>query len=116
MITFITPLRVRSENSIAFEALMTDVRGKVRENEPGVLYYDFARSANDPATYVVIEVYRDESAHSAHMETDWVKSSIPKSASLVENGKFDIKQYVSPGTEPVRRKFDPEGEGARKPR
>jgi len=112
MITFITHMRVRSENAIAFEALMTDMCDKVRENEPQVLYYNFARSAEDQATYVVIEVYRDASAHSAHMETDWVKSSIPKSVSLVENGKFDIRQYVSPGTEPVRRKFLPEGEGA----
>ena len=29
------------------------------EHEPGVLYYDFARSVDDPDTYVVIEVYRD---------------------------------------------------------
>jgi quinol monooxygenase YgiN len=105
MITFITHLRVRTSNAIAFEALMTDMREKVRQNEPEVLYYDFARSAKDPATYVVIEVYRDGSAHTAHMETDWVKSSIPRSVSLVENGKFDIEQYVSPGTEPVRRRF-----------
>ncbi len=107
MITFITHIRLRSENAIAFETLMTDMCEKVRENEPGVLYYNFARSAKDPATYVVIEVYRDASAHAAHMETDWVKSSIPKSVSLVEDGQFDIGQYVSPGTEPVRRRFEP---------
>jgi quinol monooxygenase YgiN len=115
MITFITHMRVRSENAIAFEALMADVRDKVRGNEPDVLYYDFARSAKDPAIYVVIEVYRNESAHAAHMDTDWVKSSIPKSALLVENGKFDIKQYLSPGTAPVRRRFAPEGERTQKP-
>lgn len=107
MITFITHIRVRAENTAAFETLMTDMHDKVRENEPDVLYYEFARSANDPAAYVVIEVYRDESAHAAHMETEWVKSSIPRSVLLVENGKFDIKQYVSPGTAPVRRRFDP---------
>lgn len=56
---------------------------------------------------MVIEVYRDEAAHSAHMETDWVKSSIPKSRLLVENGKYDIEQYVAPGTEPVRRRSGP---------
>jgi quinol monooxygenase YgiN len=107
VITFITHIRVQSENAVAFEALMTDMCDKVREHEPEVLYYNFSRSANDPATYVVIEVYRDASAHAAHMESDWVKSSIPKSTLLVENGKFDIKQYVSPGTEPVRRRFEP---------
>jgi quinol monooxygenase YgiN len=103
MITFITHLRVSLENSAAFEALITDMRAKVHENEPDVVYYNLAKSANDPNTYVVIEVYRDEAAHAAHMETDWVKSSIPKSTLLIENGKYDIKQYVSPGTEPVRR-------------
>jgi quinol monooxygenase YgiN len=104
MITFITHVRLSGENAAAFEALMTDVCVKVRENEPGVLHYSFAKSVKDPDTYVVIEVYRDVASHSAHMETDWVKSSIPKSALLVENGKYDIKQYVSPGTEPARRR------------
>ena len=107
MITFITHLQVDPANAAAFEVLLTDVSDKVRENEPDVLYYAFAKSDKDPNTYVVIEVYRDEAAHSAHMETDWVKSSIPKSTLLIENGKYDIKQYVSPGTEPVRRKFKP---------
>ncbi len=105
MITFITHLRVNPANAGAFEALLTDMCIKVRDNEPGVLYYNFAKSVKDPDTYVVIEVYRDETAHSAHMDTDWVRSSIPKSTLLIENGKYDIKQYVSPGTEPVRRKF-----------
>jgi quinol monooxygenase YgiN len=107
MVTFITHLQVSPATAAAFEVLLTDVSDKVRENEPDVLYYAFAKSVKDPNTYVVIEVYRDEAAHSAHMETDWVKSSIPKSTLLIENGKYDIKQYVSPGTEPVRRKFKP---------
>jgi quinol monooxygenase YgiN len=107
MVTFITHLQVSPANAAALEVLLTDVSDKVRENEADVLYYAFAKSVKDPNTYVVIEVYRDEAAHSAHMETDWVKSSIPKSTLLIENGKYDIKQYVSPGTEPVRRKFKP---------
>ena len=112
MITFITHVRVSLENAAAFEGLMTDVCSKVREREAGVLYYDFAQSAKDPNTYVVIEVYRDEAAHSAHMEADWVKSSIPKSALLIEDGKYDIRQYVSSGSQPVRRRFEPEAKGA----
>jgi quinol monooxygenase YgiN len=103
MITFITHVRVSTKNAPAFEALLTEVRDKVRANEPDVLYYDFAKSVEDPGTYVVVEVYRDATAHAAHMETVWVKSSIPKSTLLIENGRYDIKQYVSPGTEPLRR-------------
>jgi quinol monooxygenase YgiN len=95
MITFITHIRVRAENAGAFEALMEEVCVKVRDNEPDVLYYDFAVSSKDSAIYVVVEVYRDDAAHSAHMKTDWVRSSIPKSTLLIENGSYDIKRYVS---------------------
>ena len=95
MITYITHLRVNAANAVAFEALMEEVRVKVREKEPDVLYYDFAVSSKDPATYVVVEVYRDEAAHAAHMKADWICSSIPKSALLIENGAYDIKRYES---------------------
>ena len=35
------------------------------------------------------------------MASPWVQDSIPKSIALVD-GKFDIRQYVSGGCEPVR--------------
>jgi quinol monooxygenase YgiN len=79
---------------------MTYVCAKVRECEPGVLYYAFAKSVDIPNTYVVVEVYRDRAAQSAHMQTEWIKASIPKTIFLLE-GKIDIKQYVRPGAEPV---------------
>lgn len=104
MITFIAHLKVRPENAPSFEALMAHVRGMTRQHEPGVAYYDFARSADEPETYVVIEVYRDAAAHAAHMETEWVRESIPQSRRLVE-GKFNIKQYVSAGVEPAVRRM-----------
>jgi len=107
MITFITHLRVSPENAAALEALLTEVTVKTRANEPDVLYYAFARSVKERGTYVVIEVYRNEAAHSAHMEADWVKTSIPQSTRLIENGQYDVRQYVSPGTEPVHSKFRP---------
>jgi quinol monooxygenase YgiN len=104
MITFIAHLQVRPENGPAFEALMTHVRDMARQHEPGVVYYDFGKSVDEPDTYVVIEVYRDAGAHAAHMKTYWVAESIPESRRLVE-GKLNIKQYVSPGVEPVVRQM-----------
>ena len=103
MITFITHIRVSPENAAEFEALITDVCNKVHENEPGVVHYSFARSVDDSNTYVVIEVYRDEAALRTHAETDYVKTSVPKTSLLIEGRKYDIKQYVSPGVQPVRR-------------
>lgn len=101
MITMITHMRVRPENVPAFESLMTDVCTQVREHEPGVSWYAFARSVDLPDTYVVVEVYRDAAVHAAHMASGWVRESLPRCARLIE-GKFEIRQYVSPGTEPVR--------------
>jgi len=102
MITFIAHLRVSPKNAAAFEELMTHVAAMTHEHEPGVAYYEFAKSVDDADTYVVIEVYRDVAAQSAHMRTAWVRESLPLSARLIE-GKPHIKQYVSPGCEPVRQ-------------
>ncbi len=104
MITFIVHVKVRPENAVAYEEMLTGVRDITRANEPGVVYYDFAKSADEPDSYVVIEVYRDAAAHAAHMATPWVIESIPKSRVLV-SGKFDIRQYTSPGVEPAVRRM-----------
>jgi quinol monooxygenase YgiN len=101
MITFIAHVRVRPENAAAFEELMAYVAAKTAEHEPGVAYYAFSKSVGDPELYVVVEVYRDVAVHAAHMASSWVRESLPKSARLME-GKPDIKQYVSDGSEPVR--------------
>lgn len=102
MITFIAHLRVRPENAEAFEALMTHVAAMTRQHEPGVAYYDFAKSADEPDTYVVVEVYRDAEVHAGHMASPWVTESLPKSAALIE-GRPHIRQYVSGDSQPVRR-------------
>ena len=105
MITFIAHLRVRPENAQAFEDLMTHVTAMTLENEPGVAYYGFAKSVDDPDTYVVVEVYRDQAACVAHGQTAWLTESVPQFLTLID-GLPDIRQYVSPGTAPVAAQFD----------
>jgi len=100
MITFIANLTVRPENASAFENLMAYVADMSNKNEPGVEYYNFAKSVEDPHQYVVVEVYRDRDACLAHGTTEWVTASIPKYLELID-GLPHIVQYVSPGAEPV---------------
>jgi quinol monooxygenase YgiN len=102
MITFIAHLRVKPQNAAAFEALMTHVATMTHQNEPGVAYYEWVKSVDEPDTYLVVEVYRDAAAQASHMATAWVTESLPKSAALIE-GLPHIRQYVSGGSEPVRR-------------
>lgn len=103
MITMVARMRVPPQNAAAYEELMTYVTDMTLKNEPGVPYYAWAKSVDEPDVYVVIEVYRDATAHAEHMASAWVRESLPKSVRLVEGG-FDIKQYVSPGQEPVALK------------
>jgi quinol monooxygenase YgiN len=95
MITYICHLQVPAQNVSALTGILSDVRDRSLAEEPGVLHYQFARSSDDPRTWVVVEVYRDAEAHAAHMAAPWVVESIPRAASLVEGG-FDIKRYVTP--------------------
>jgi quinol monooxygenase YgiN len=104
VITFTTHLRVAPDKTEALEALLAGVRDESRAKEPGVLYYDFARSADEAGVLLVIEVYADAAAHSAHMAAPWVKRSIPQALALVE-GPMQIRQYVSPGTTPAIRQM-----------
>jgi quinol monooxygenase YgiN len=103
MITFIARLRVKPENASAFETLISHVTEMTRMHEPGVAYYAWSKGVDEPDTYLVVEVYGDPAAQAAHMETDWVKQSLAKSATLIE-GRPDIKQYATPGSEPVTRR------------
>ena len=81
---------------------MTHVAEMTHRHEPGVAWYEWAKSVDEPDTYVVIEVYRDAEVHAGHMASAWVRESLPKSAALIE-GRPHIRQYVSEGSQPVAR-------------
>ncbi len=105
MITFIVHVSVSPENATAFEALMMHVVAMTQEHEPGVRYYEFAKSVEQSDTYVIVEAYQDQRAHAEHMASPWVKESLPSSLRLTE-GKPNIKQYVSAGCEPAVRQTE----------
>ena len=98
----IAHLGVPAANAEAYEALMNEVAEMSRRHEPGVVFYEWSRSVDEPDTYVVIEVYRDGDAHAAHMATPWVTHALPKCAGLIA-GRPHIRQYVSHGSAPVQR-------------
>ncbi|MEO6717428.1 MAG: putative quinol monooxygenase [Novosphingobium sp.] len=100
MITMIARMKVGPENAAEYEALLDHVTAKTLRHEPGVAYYAWSKSADEPNTYVVIEVYENAEVHAAHMASPWVRESLPKSVALVDGG-FDIQQYLSEGSAPV---------------
>lgn len=103
MITMIAHMRVAPVHAAEYENILAYVTEMTLQHEPGVPYYAWSKSVDDPGTYMVVEVYRDEQAHAAHMASAWVRDSLPRVAGLIE-GKLDIRQYVSPGQAPVELK------------
>jgi quinol monooxygenase YgiN len=104
MITFIAHFTVASENAAAFEKLLDHVV-TMSNTEAGVIHYGMSQSVEDPTTYAVVEVYRDQEAVAAHGQTAWLTESIPQFLTLID-GVPDIRQYVRPGTASVDAQLD----------
>jgi (4S)-4-hydroxy-5-phosphonooxypentane-2,3-dione isomerase len=61
-------VRVRSEHLDAFrDATLENARNSTQE--PGNLRFDVVQQVDDPARFVLVEVYRDESAVEAHRQS-----------------------------------------------
>ncbi|MBI4623563.1 MAG: antibiotic biosynthesis monooxygenase [Verrucomicrobia bacterium] len=61
-------VRVQPEHVEAFKAAtLANAQASVRE--PGIARFDVVQQADDPARFVLIEVYRTPAAPAAHKET-----------------------------------------------
>ena len=61
-------LRVKPEHVSDFiQATLENARESVKE--PGVARFDFVQDREDPARFVLVEVFRSEDAPAAHRET-----------------------------------------------
>lgn len=61
-------VQVRPESVAAFIAA-TQANARASLLEPGVLRFDVLQQADDPARFVLVEIYRDAAAAAAHKET-----------------------------------------------
>jgi quinol monooxygenase YgiN len=61
-------VHVKPESIEAFKAA-TLANAKASVQEPGVARFDVVQQADDPAKFILVEVYRDAAAQAAHKET-----------------------------------------------
>ena len=61
-------VQVKPECVEAFKAA-TLANARASGQEPGVARFDVVQQADDPAKFILVEVYRDAAASAAHKET-----------------------------------------------
>ena len=62
--------------------------------EPGNLWFDWSRSLDDPAEYVLVEAFRDGDAGAAHVQSDHFNAAIATlPAYLVETPRI-VSQMI----------------------
>lgn len=83
MILLVATMKVAPENHAAFEAIMTDLCQTVRANEPGVRFYQLAKSDREENTYQIVELYEDQAAFDSHVATAWFQAAYPKFGALL---------------------------------
>jgi quinol monooxygenase YgiN len=92
MITVIATLKVKAGQEETLVAGMKKMIEHVRAHEPGTKTYLLHRSAADPTTFLVYEVYADQAAFAAHGASEPMKEFF-KLAGGILDGRPDIAMY-----------------------
>lgn len=74
MILIVVKQPVRAKYADEFPSLVSDFTTSSRA-EPGCISFDWYRSAEDPNLWVLIELFRDEAAGKAHVESAHFKAA-----------------------------------------
>jgi quinol monooxygenase YgiN len=74
MIFITVKFRVRPQDADGWPEIVRDFTEATRA-EPGCLWFDWSRSLDDPAEYVLVEAFRDDDAGAAHVQSDHFKTA-----------------------------------------
>lgn len=74
MIFITVKFRIRPEDVEAWPAISKAFTQATRA-EPGCLWFDWSRSLDDPAEYVLVEAFRDELAGAEHVGSDHFRAA-----------------------------------------
>ncbi|QNN52952.1 putative quinol monooxygenase [Nocardioides mesophilus] len=69
MIFITAKFQVQPEHADRWPEITADFTRATR-SEPGCLWFDWSRSLEDPAEYVLVEAFRDDEAAGAHVQSE----------------------------------------------
>lgn len=74
MIFITAKFRIKPEYAEQWPAMSREFTDATR-NEPGCLWFEWSRSLDDPAVYVLVEAFRDGDAGAAHVQSEHFKTA-----------------------------------------
>jgi quinol monooxygenase YgiN len=83
-------VQVKPEHVEAFKAAIA-VNARFSRFEAGVLRFDVLQQADDPARFVLVEIYRDAAAQAAHRETSHYVEWRDAAASMMAAPRTAVK-------------------------
>ena len=67
-----------------FEKLFAELRAKIREAEPGCMFYSLMKSRTNSRAYIVEEQYSDQAAWETHQASEYGKTYFPKMRAIID--------------------------------
>ncbi len=92
MLTIVAKLQAAPGKEGELRAVLAEMVGKVKENEPGVVAYSLHTADNDPTLFMFYEQYASTEAFDAHGKTDHMRNMGGKLAGLL-GGRPVIERY-----------------------
>ena len=74
MIFITAKFRVRPEDADDWPRITAEFTAATRA-EPGCLWFEWSRSLDNPAEYVLVEAFRDDDAGAAHVQSDHFRAA-----------------------------------------
>jgi quinol monooxygenase YgiN len=67
-----------------FEKLFAELREKIREAEPGCMFYSLMKSRTNSRAYIVEEQYSHQAAWETHQSSEYGKNYFPKMRAIID--------------------------------
>lgn len=108
MIFITAKFRVLPEEAGQWPQITAEFTAATRA-EPGCLWFDWSRSVDDPAEYVLVEAFADEAAGGAHVQSEHFRAALQSlpphlaetprivSVSVPQDGWSELGEMAVPG-------------------
>ena len=96
MFVLVCHTKVFSEKASLYESTFRELAIKVRDREPGVLFYELSRDHQNPGYYILVEAYADQATQDVHMTTDYYKEASAIIHTCID-GEYDVQVYETIG-------------------